>query len=141
MIGETHATLLLIRHKIDHHIGLVVADGDGDIALMDNSQRYRSIRCARAYLFHIGDTQNDEHPAVVIFITGTLICIADVREEVVGNIELLLQHLLVFFCRTRYLYPAIGLPLLELAQSTLSIPIGLHCANPSYFASLVNSEQ
>ena len=38
--------------------------------------------------------------------------------------------LLVFFCRTRHLYPTIGLPLIKLAEPSLGVPESLHCANP-----------
>ena len=130
MVSEADAAFLLERHEVDHHIGLVVADGDGDIALMDDTQGNGGIGRPRPYLLDVWDTEDDEHPTVVVLITGTLVGIADVRHKIVGDVELLFQLVLVVFCRTRHLYPTIGLPLRELGQSALGVPESLHCANP-----------
>ena len=111
MVGEALTPLLLERHKVDHHVRFVEADGDGDVALMDDTKRDGGLRCPRTYLLDVWDTEDDEHPAVVVLITGTLIGIADVRHEVVGDIELLFEFVLVFFGGACHLYPAIGLPL------------------------------
>ena len=91
VVGESFSSFLLIAHEVDHHIGLVIAHGNGDITLVYDAQRDCSVRSSASYLLDIGNTQNDEHPAVVIFVAGTLIGIADVGKEVVGNIEFLFQ--------------------------------------------------
>ena len=96
MIRKALIALLLVRHEVDHHVRLVVADGNGDVALMDDTQRHSGIRRPRPYLLDIGDTEDDEHPAIVVFITGPLIGIADVRHEIIGNVELLFEFALVW---------------------------------------------
>ena len=120
MIGEAFAPFLLETDEVDHHVRLVETDGNGDITLVDDTEGYGGIRCPRPYLFHVRDTEDDEHPSVVVLITGTLVGIADVRHEIVGDIELLFEFALVVFGGACHLYPAIGLPLCELAQSALA---------------------
>ena len=111
MIGESLASLLLERNEVDHHVRLVEADGDGYVALMNDTERHSCIRGTRAYLFYVWDTQDDQCPSVVVFIAGPLIGIADIRKEIVGYFETLFQLLLVFFRWTRHLYPAARFPL------------------------------
>ena len=36
-VGETDATALLIGHKVNHQVGLEIADRDADVAFEDNT--------------------------------------------------------------------------------------------------------
>lgn len=130
MVHKPIAALLLERDEVYHHVGLIVAHRDGDVALVNNTQRDGCIRGSGTYFLDKGDAQNDEHPAVIVFITGTLVGVADVGKEIVGNLEAFLEFALVFFCRTSHLYPAVRLPLIELTQSIGRIPVSLHLVNP-----------
>ena len=78
MIRKAHASFLLELDKVNHHIGLVVADRNGDVTLVNDAEGYGSIRRARAYLFNIRNTQDYQHPTVVVLVTGTLVGIADI---------------------------------------------------------------
>ena len=73
MVGEPLAALLLERDEVDHHIRLVETDGDGDVALVDDTERYGGIWRTAPNLLDVGDTEDDEHPTVVVLITGTLV--------------------------------------------------------------------
>ena len=126
VIGESLAAFLLVTHEVDHHVGLIVAHGDGDVAFVDDTERHGGVGCARAYLLDVGYTEDNEHPAVVVLITGTLVGIADVGKKVVGYLETLLQHGPVLIGRTSHLNPAIGLPFLNGGEPFGSIPICLH---------------
>ena len=117
MISEALTSFLLEGEEVDHHVRLIITDGDGNIALMDDTKWHGSIRSTAADFLDIGNTQDNQHPSVVVLITGTLVGIADVRHEVIGDIELLFEFVLVFFGGACHLYPAIGLPLCELGQS------------------------
>ena len=57
---------------------------------------------------------------------GTLIGIADIREEIIRDLEFFFQQALVFISWTCYLYPAVWLPLIEYSQILVYIPISLH---------------
>ena len=96
IVGESFATLLLETHEVDHHVGLIIANRDGDVTLVDDTKRYGGIWRAASDLLDVRDTENDEHPSVVVFITGTLIGIADIRKEIVGNLKFIFQQALVF---------------------------------------------
>ena len=63
---------------------------------------------------------------IVVLITGTLVGIADVWHKIVGDVESLFEFSLVFFCGAGHLYPAVWLPLTEVAQFARSIPICFH---------------
>ena len=43
VVGEAFAPLLLITHEVYHHIRFIVAHRDGDIALVNDTQRDRGI--------------------------------------------------------------------------------------------------
>ena len=45
----------------DSHIGFVIAYGDGNIALMDDTQRHGGVWGTAAYFLDIRDTEDDEH--------------------------------------------------------------------------------
>ena len=111
IVREALAALLLVADEVDHHVGLEVADRDGDVALVDDAEGDGGVGRAGAYLLDVGDAEDDEHPAVVILIAGPLVGIGDVGEEIIGYLEPLLQFLLVLLRGTSDLYPAIGLPL------------------------------
>ena len=130
MVGESLASLLLEAQEINHHVGLVIAHCNGDITLVYYAEGHGSIGRSRPYLLDIGDTQDDEHPSIVIFITCTLVGIAHVGEKIVGDIKLLFEQFLIFVCWTGDLYPTVGLPLVYHLQPTGSIPICSHCTNP-----------
>ena len=93
---------------------------------MDDTQRHGGVWGTAAYFLDIRDTEDDEHPAIVIFIAGTLIGIADIREEIIRDLEFFFQQALVFISWTCYLYPAVWLPLIEYSQILVYIPISLH---------------
>ena len=137
MIRKALAAFLLEREEVDHHVRFIETDGNRDIALMDNTEGHGGIRCSTADLLDIGNTQDDEHPTVIVLITGTLVGIADIRHEVIRDIELLFEFALVFFGGASHLYPAIGLPLCELGQSALGVPVSLHFANPFFVCEMV----
>ncbi len=128
IVGEALAPLLLVGHEVDHHVGLVEADRDGDVALVYDAEGHGGVGRARSDLLHIGYAEDDEHPSVVILIAGSLIGIADVAEEVIGDVELLFQFALVLVGGTSDLYPAVGLPLWYGLQALLNVPICFHCS-------------
>ena len=78
IVGEAHAALLLVADEVDHHVRLVVAHGDGYVALVYDAKGHSGVGRAAAYLLHVGNAQDDEHPAVVVFIAGPFVGIADV---------------------------------------------------------------
>ena len=137
VIDEAHAALLVERHEVEHHVGLVEADGDGHVALVNDTQRHGGVGRARAYLLHIGYAQDDEHPTVVVLVAGTLVGIADVTDEIVGNVEALFEFALIVLCRTRHLYPTVRLPLRQVGKIAGSVPVCLHFANPPLVLSVV----
>ena len=128
IVYESLATLLLVAHEVYHHVGLVIANGDSHVALVDNAKRHGGVRRTRADFLDVGDAENDEHPTVVVLIAGTLVGIADVGKEIIGNVELVFQHLLVFFSWTGYLYPAVGLPFVDGCQVVVDVPECFHCS-------------
>jgi hypothetical protein len=94
---------------------------------VDDAQRHGGVRSAAAYFLDVGDTEDDEHPAIVVFVAGTLIGIADIRKEIIRDFEFFFQQALVFISWTCYLYPAVWLPLVEWRQSLFYVPVCLHC--------------
>ncbi len=44
------------------------------------------------YLLDVRDTEDDEHPSVVVFVAGTLIGIADIRKEIIRNLKFIFQQ-------------------------------------------------
>ena len=56
IIGESRTAFLMEAHEIDHHVRLVVAYRDGDIAFVDDTQRHGGIGRATSYFLDIGDT-------------------------------------------------------------------------------------
>ena len=121
--------LLLVAHEVDHHIGLVIAHGDGDIALVYDAEGHRGVRRAGAYLLDIRNTKDDEHPSVVVLVTGALVGIADVGEEIVGYVEFIFQIILVFIGRTSDLYPTVGLPFADGLECRVDVPKSSHTVN------------
>ena len=127
IVGEAFTSLLLETHEINHHVGFVIADGDGDISLVDDTQWHGSIRRAASDFLDIRNTEDDEHPAIVVFVAGTLIGIADIRKEIIRDLEFFFQQSLVLVGCTSYLYPAVRLPFIDSLQMILCIPICSHC--------------
>ena len=99
---------------------------------MDDTEWYGGVWSTWAYLLDVWYTQDDEHPSVVIFVTGTLIGIADVTDEIVRYLESLLQIFTVIVCWTGHLYPTIWLPLCEWCQALACIPECLHLLIPFF---------
>ena len=122
IVGESLAALLLVRHKVDHHVCLEIAYGDGHVALVYYTKRHGGVWRTRAYLLDIRYTKDNEHPSVVILVACTFVGIADVGQEIVGYVEFVFQKLLVVVCRTRYLYPAVGLPFADGLKCRVCIP-------------------
>ena len=110
IIGESLVALLLIANEVYHHIGFEIAQCHTHALAHDDTQGDGDIGRARPHLFHIRYTQDDENPPFVKFVACPLVGIADVRKEIVGNIESFLQILLVLLCGACNLYPAVGLP-------------------------------
>ena len=86
-VGKSQPAALLVGHEIEHHVGFEVANAHADLAIEEHTERDGGVRCATLLFLLVGDTENDEHPAVVVFVTGTLIGIADVREEVIRDMK------------------------------------------------------
>lgn len=126
IVGKAHPALLMETYKVYHHVCFVVAYGDGYVALVYYAERHCGVGCARAYLLDVWYTQDYKHPSVVVLIAGTLVGIADVRKEIIGYLELVFQHLPVFFRGTCYLYPAVGLPFADSVQPIVCVPICSH---------------
>ena len=122
IVSKSLASLLLVRHKVDHHVCLVIAHSDSDIALVYDTKRHSGVWRTRAYLLDIRYTKNDEHPSVVILVARTFVGIADVGEKIVGYVEFVFQKLLVVVCRTCYLYPTVGLPFVDGLKCRVCIP-------------------
>ena len=130
VVDEACAAFLVERDEVEHHVRFVETDGDGDVALVDDAERHGGVGRARADFLDVGNTQDDEHPAVVVLVAGALVGVADVVDEIVGNLKALLEFALVFLCRTRHLYPTIRLPLADVGELAVCVPVSLHCANP-----------
>ena len=128
IVGEPFAAFLLVGHEVNHHVRLVEADGDGHVALVYDAEGHGGVGRARPYLLHIGYAEDDEHPSVVILIAGPLVGIADVADEIIGDVELLFQFALVLIGGTSHLYPAVGLPLGYGLQALLNVPVCFHCS-------------
>ena len=112
-VRKTAVSLLLVRHEVNHHVRLEVADGDADILVEDDTQGDGRMRCARPHLFDVWNTQNDERPSVVVVITGALILISDIVKEVIGYMQFVKEKFLVIGCWTGHLHPAIWLPFVQ----------------------------
>ena len=126
IVGESFVTLFMERHEVDHHVCLVVADGDGDIALVYDAERNCCVWRARAYLLDIGNTQDDHRPSLVAVVTWPLVGIGDVTQEIVRDAQLVLQELGIILIGTRHLHPTVRSPLLYCVQTVLCIPKGSH---------------
>ena len=118
--------ILLIADEIYHHVGFVIAHGDGDVALVNDAERHGGVWSPRPDFLDIGYAEDDEHPSIVILVTRPLISIADVGEEIVGNLVFALQILAVLVGGTCHLYPTIWLPLIEQCQAFTIVPVCLH---------------
>ena len=46
VVSESYSSFLLVADEVYHHVCLVVADGDGDVAFMDDTQGQGGIGCA-----------------------------------------------------------------------------------------------
>ncbi len=46
IVGEAFATLLLVADEVNHHVCLVIADGNGDVAFVDDTQGHGGVWCA-----------------------------------------------------------------------------------------------
>ena len=132
VVDEACAALLVEADEVEHHVRLVEADGDGDVALVDDAERHGGVGRARADFLDVGDAQDDEHPSVVVLVAGALVGVADVVDEIVGNLESFFEFALVFFCRTGHLNPTVRFPLLQVRQFAGCVPVSLHCANPLF---------
>ena len=86
IVGEALSALLLERNEVEHHVGFEVAHRNGYVALVDNTQWHCCIRRAGTYFLYVGNTQDDEHPAVVVLVACTLVGIADVRNKIIWNV-------------------------------------------------------
>ena len=129
-VSETLVAFLLVADKINHHVGFVVTNRNTHALVENNAQRDGGVRCARLHLLHIGYAKDDERPAVVIVITGTLVLVSDVIQKVIGNFQILLQKSFVVRRGTRNLHPAAGCPFLLCAECVVGIPIGSHRRSP-----------
>ena len=68
-VGEALIAFLLVRNEVNHHIRLVVANGDAKILVEDDAQGYGGVGGAAPDFLHVRDAQNDEHPTLVVFVT------------------------------------------------------------------------
>ena len=100
---------------------------------MYDAYRYGGVWSSRAHLFDIGYAEDDEHPAVVVFITRSLVVVGDVGQEIVRNPVSLFELPSVFFCRAGDLYPAVRLPSVYFLQLAVGVPIRSHSCKPVFF--------
>ena len=56
IVCESLVALLLIAYEVYHHVGFVVAHGDGYIALMDDAQWHGGIRRTASDFLYVRDT-------------------------------------------------------------------------------------
>ena len=78
MVGESRSSFLLIAYEVYHHIGFVITDSDGYVAFVNDTQRNGGVWRSRTYFLDVWYAKNDEHPTVVVFVTGALVGVADV---------------------------------------------------------------
>ena len=128
-VGESQPTLLLIAYKVYHHIRLVVADGDAHPLVQDNAQRDGGMWRAALRLLDVWDTEDDERPAFVVIVAGTLVLVSDVINEIVGDFQVVNQKFLIVAAGASYLHPAIGLPLIERPQPLVVVPECTHAVS------------
>ena len=126
IVDKSFTTFLLIAYEVEHHVCFIVTNGDGHVAFMDNTQWHSGIGRPGPYLLDIGNTEDNQHPTVVVLIAGTLIGIADIAYKIIRDVEFLFQLLPVFIGWTGDLYPTIWLPLLEWCQVAIGVPECLH---------------
>lgn len=84
-VGKSQPAALLVGHEIEHHVGFEVANAHADLAIEEHTERDGGVRRATLLFLLVGDTENDEHPAFVVVVAGTLIFISDVVEKIIGD--------------------------------------------------------
>ena len=125
-VGKAHVALLLIRYKVNHHVRLEVAHRDADVLVQDDAQRDGGVRRARTYFLNVGYAQDNQYPALVVFITRALVFISDVVQKIGGYVQLVKQEVFIVLRGAGYLCPAIGLPLVGGTQCAIKIPVSSH---------------
>ena len=128
-VGESQSTLLLIAHKVYHHIRLVVADSDAYPLVENDAQRDGGMGRTALRLLDVWDTEDDERPALVVIVAGTLVLVSDVINEIVGDFQVVNQKFLIVAAGTGNLYPAVGLPRIERPQSLVVVPECTHAVS------------
>lgn len=77
-VGEPLPALLLIGHKVDHHVRFIVAHRHTNVLVEDNAQRDGGMWRAGTHLLDVGDAEDDERPALFVFVTRALVLVSDV---------------------------------------------------------------
>ena len=115
-VGEAEPPFLLVADEVYHHVCLEVADGDHDFLLHDDAEWYGGEGCpsaARLLLVVVWDAEDYHYPSVLVLVSGALVGIGDIAEEVVGDVQLVVEILHVLGGGAGDLYPAVRLPCLE----------------------------
>ena len=86
-------------------------------------------RAALGFL-DVGIAEDDERPYLVIVTARALIFISNVVNEIIRDFEVVNQKILVFAAGAGHLHPAVGLPLVESAQSVAVVPECTHAVLP-----------
>ena len=124
---------MLIRHEVQHHVGLEVAHRQADVFVENQSHGDCSVRSATLFFFLVGDAENDEHPALIVVITCAFVLVSNVIEKVVGHFQCFFEIFFVFRRGTCGLNPAVGRPFVLRAQTLIVVPICEHNELSSYF--------
>lgn len=126
-IDEPFGTSLLMVDKVNHHLCLLMTDGDNFVVLDKYAERDGGIWGSTCDVFDVRDAEDDHEPPFVVIVTSTLVGIADVGEKIVGYVEFVFQFLSLLFCGACELDPAAGLPFAERFDAPVNVPVGLHC--------------
>ena len=125
-VGEAQAASFLIGDEIDHHIGFEVANAHANFTIEEHTERNGGVGRTAVRLFLVGYAKNDEYPALIVVVAGTLIFISDVVEKVIGDVKFVDEVFFLFFCGASGLHPIVRLPVFLGLQPVLVVPIREH---------------
>lgn len=125
-IDEPFGTSLLMVDKVNHHLCLLMTDGDNFVVLDKYAERDGGIWGSTCDVFDVRDAEDDHEPPFVVIVTSTLVGIADVFNEIIRNAQFVDKVFHVVLNGASHLHPATRLPLVEMLDALIKIPISTH---------------
>ena len=112
-----------VADEVIDHLGLVVADGDEDLTMNQNSQRHgREDGVSIFVKFLVGHADKGHQPAGFALGTRTFFRILNVLDEVHRRIITGLKFRQLLIGRSGHLNPAVTLPFRELLKARFALP-------------------